>query len=57
MNAVATSLMVKFMMEICSREGVPADRSLVEEVAATSNGDLRCAVNNLQFSLTKESNL
>ncbi|CAL8129667.1 unnamed protein product [Orchesella dallaii] len=53
-NPVASSYMVKFMLDICTKESIPVDKGLVEDLAATANGDMRCAVNNLQFSLTKE---
>ncbi|ODM95581.1 Cell cycle checkpoint protein RAD17 [Orchesella cincta] len=53
-NPVASSYMVKFMLDICTKESMPVDKGLVEDLAATANGDIRCAVNNLQFALTKE---
>ncbi|CAL8129669.1 unnamed protein product [Orchesella dallaii] len=53
-NPVASSYMVKFMLDICTKESIPVDKGLVEDLAATANGDMRCAVNNMQFSLTKE---
>lgn len=51
-NSVATSFMVKFMTTICSKEGVDADKSVLEAIANASGGDLRCAVNTLQFKFT-----
>ncbi|CAG7730113.1 unnamed protein product [Allacma fusca] len=53
-NSVAPTLMVKFMALVCSRENVTVQQPILEGVAAASGGDMRCAINTLQFKILQE---
>jgi len=46
--------MVKFLMNVCCKEGAVVDKSIVEAVATATGGDIRCAINTLQFKLMRE---
>jgi DNA polymerase III delta prime subunit len=52
-NPIAASYMSKFMQNVCAKEGASVDKSLIDSVALGCGGDIRCAINTLQFKLTK----
>jgi DNA polymerase III delta prime subunit len=54
-NGVASSYINKFLSNILLQESVAVDKSVIEEIVTASAGDVRWAVNNLQFRLQKPS--
>jgi DNA polymerase III delta prime subunit len=49
--------MLKFMSAVCSREGISVDKSTLESIAAASGGDIRCAINTLEFKFSEGTNV
>lgn len=48
-NPVAVSFMTKFLCTICATEKISMGKSELEELAIASGGDMRWAINNLEF--------
>ena len=46
--------MSKFLTTVCNRENVTVEQSIIDGIAAASSGDMRCAINTLQFKILQE---
>ena len=48
-NAVAPTLMKRFLNIVCQRENVSVQPSVLEAISIGSGGDVRCGINMLHF--------